>query len=278
MGDSIYSNMIVLGAAWQRGLLPLSHDAIGQAIALNGAAVEANQRAFEIGRWAVTHPEAVEEMAAEEARKPLSAEEKIAFRADHLTAYQNAAYAKRYTDFLAAMPEELRGAVAEGYHKLLSYKDEYEVARLHLDSAAKAHAEFGGDFRMSFHLAPPMLSGKDANGRPKKRRFGQWVLPLFRVLAAMKPLRGTAFDPFGRSAERRMERALIAQYEADMRLIAGGLTPDRLDPALALARLPLDIRGFGPVKHASAEKAAKRREELLAAFRAGQTPMKRAAE
>ena len=129
-----------------------------------------------------------------------------------------------------------------------------------------------------FDLAPPLLARKGADGRPRKIEFGPWIVPLFRVLAGLKRLRGTPFDPFGRTAERRMERALIDQYEADMRMVFADLTPDRMDPALALARLPTEIRGFGPVKEAAAQAAARRREELLAAFRAGGAPLARAAE
>ncbi|MCR9151057.1 MAG: indolepyruvate ferredoxin oxidoreductase family protein [Rhodobacteraceae bacterium] len=280
MGDSIYSNMMVLGAAWQRGLVPLPRDAILRAIELNGAAVEGNKRAFEIGRWAAAEPEAAARLARAEpdGAAPKSLDERIAIRADHLVAYQGAGLARRYRALVDAAPEELREAVAESFHKLLAYKDEYEVARLHLDTLAKAGAEFDGAVRPRFHLAPPLLARKGADGRPRKIEFGPWIVPLFRVLAGLKRLRGTPFDPFGRTAERRMERALIDQYEADMRLVFADLTPDRMDPALALARLPTEIRGFGPVKEAAAQAAARRREELLAAFRAGGAPLARAAE
>jgi indolepyruvate ferredoxin oxidoreductase len=205
-------------------------------------------------------------------------QEKIDFRAGHLAAYQDEAYAGRYRRLVAAAPEELREAVAEGYHKLLAYKDEYEVARLHLATAEKARAEFDGDFRMTVHLAPPFLAKAGPNGRPAKREFGPWMFRAFRLLAAMKGLRGTAFDPFGRGAERRMERALIAEYEADMAEILPKVTPATRDAAVALARLPLDIRGFGPVKEASQARAAKQREELLAVIRAGGAPVQAAAE
>ena len=278
MGDSIYSNMLILGAAWQKGLVPLTGDAIRAAIELNGAAVKGNLRAFELGRWAAEYPEAAAATSEETAAKPLTLQEKIDFRARHLEAYQDAAYAGRYRRLAAAAPEDLREAVAEGYHKLLAYKDEYEVARLHLETAEKARAEFDGDFRMSVHLAPPILARKGANGRPVKREYGAWMFRAFRFLAAMKRLRGTAFDPFGRAAERRMERALIAEYEADMAEVLPKVTPATRDAVLALARLPLDIRGFGPVKEASQRQAAKRREELLAVIRAGGTPERAAAE
>jgi len=275
LGDSIYSNMAVLGAVWQAGHVPLSHAAILRAIELNGANPEANRRAFEIGRWALLHPAEAE--AACEA-PPTHAPDPIAARRAHLLDYQGAELAARFEALVVRAPEGLRPSVAKGYHKLLAYKDEYEVARLHLETLAKARAEFEGDFRPVFHLAPPFLGGRDAEGRPKKRAFGGWMLPVFRLLAAMKGLRGTALDPFGRSAERRTERALIAQYEADMAEILPRVTPETEALARDLAELPLAIRGFGPVKEASVAKAAARRAELLAAFRAGGTPLPMAAE
>ena len=169
-------------------------------------------------------------------------------------------------------------SVAKGYHKLLAYKDEYEVARLHLDTAAKARAEFDGDFEMRFHLAPPILSKEGANGRPLKREFGPWMERGFKVLAKLKGLRGTPLDPFGRAAERKMERALIAQFEADMAEILPKVTPETMEVARELAELPLSIRGYGPVKAQAEAMAAKRREALLAAFRAGGHPQPMAAE
>ncbi|MCY1127873.1 indolepyruvate ferredoxin oxidoreductase family protein [Frigidibacter sp. RF13] len=278
LGDSIYSNMIVLGAAWQRGLLPLTRAAILRAVELNGAAVKGNQSAFEIGRWAAVDPAAVAEVTQEKSNKPLTLNEKIEDRARRLIGYQDAAYAERYRRLVGSAPEALKPAVAENFYKLLAYKDEYEVARLHLSSAERAMAIFDGDLKLSFHLAPPLLGGKGPEGRPKKREFGAWMLPVFRLLARMKRLRGTAIDPFGRSAERRTERALIDQYEADMAFAAAHLSPATEAAALALARLPQDIRGYGPVKEGSVQKAAARREELLTVIRAGGAPARQAAE
>ncbi len=280
LGDSIFSNMIVFGAAWQRGLIPISHAAITQAIELNGAAVKRNLRAFEIGRWAVEHPEdAAAVLKPNIVSLPKTLDEKIAFRAEHLRAYQGRRLAKRYRRFVEGIEDmQLREAVALGYHKLLAYKDEYEVARLLLATRAKAAAEFEGDFRMTYHLAPPMFSRSGPDGRPKKRAFGERLGIMLRLLRAMKPLRGSALDPFARSAERRMERALIRQYEADMKEILPKVTPETRDAAIALAALPLEIRGFGPVKAANEAKAAKRREEILSAFRSGGAPLAKAAE
>ena len=281
LGDSIYSNMMVFGGAWQRGLIPISHDAMVQAIELNGAAVERNLRAFEIGRWAVLHPAeaaAILKPAAVTAL-PKSLEDRITLRAEQLVAFQGNRLAKRYRKLVDGIENpDLKEAVAKGYHKLLAYKDEYEVARLLLDSRDKAQAEFEGDFRMTFHLAPPILGGTGPDGRPKKREFGEWMLGPLRLLTRMKGLRGTPFDPFGYFAERRMERALIRQYEADMKEVLPKVTPQTRDIAVALALLPLEIRGYGPVKQASEAKAAKRREELLAAFRSGGPDMRKAAE
>ncbi len=277
MGDAIYSNMMVFGAAWQSGAVPVSGAAIRKAIELNGTAVERNLQAFEYGRWAVLHPADAAEVLVEAAPEPeKTLDEKIAFRVAHLTDYQNEDYAKRYADFVASFEGDLRESVALGYHKLLSYKDEYEVARLLLDTRAKAETKFEGAFKMTHHLAPPLLSRKQSNGRPKKVAMPQLTNRLLPMLARMKRLRGTRWDIFGRTQERKMERALIAQYEADMVEIAPFVRPDTLDAAVALARLPLDIRGFGPVKHENALKAAKRREELLAALRAA--PIQTAAQ
>jgi indolepyruvate ferredoxin oxidoreductase len=280
LGDSIYSNMMLFGAAWQRGLIPLSHEAITHAIKLNGAAVERNQRAFELGRWAALHPDqAARLLKPKVIELPKSLEEKIAFRADHLVAYQGKRLARRYRKMVDGIAEaRLKEAVAKGYHKVLAYKDEYEVARLLLTSQEKAAEQFDGDFRMTFHLAPPIISKTGPDGRPMKRTFGPWMAKPMRVLAGLKMLRGTPLDIFGRTAERRMERALIAQFEADMAEVLAKVTPATMDAAVALAELPLSIRGFGPVKEANEAKAAKRREELLASFRDGGKGMAQAAE
>ncbi|WP_170523881.1 indolepyruvate ferredoxin oxidoreductase family protein [Ruegeria arenilitoris] len=280
MGDSIYSNMMVFGAAWQRGLLPVSHEAIMTAIELNGAAVERNKRAFEVGRWAVLHPEEVARIVTPTVTElPKTPEQAIAFRADHLVAYQGKRLSKRYLKLVESIEDpKVRDAVARGYHKLLSYKDEYEVARLLLDSRDKAAAEFDGDIKMTFHLAPPILGRKGPDGRPRKRQFGEWLLGPMKVLAKLKGLRGTPLDIFGYTAERRMERALIRQYETDMKEVLPKLDDNTRDAIVALARLPLDIRGFGPVLAANEAKAAKRREELLAVIRQGGTETLAAAE
>ncbi len=271
LGDSIYSNMMTFGAAWQMGLIPLSHDAIARAIEMNGASVSTNLQAFEMGRWAVLNPAEVAGLTRPNLMSlPKSLEEKIAFREAHLVAYQGQRLARRYRRLVDSVSDPaLREAVAKGYHKLLAYKDEYEVARLHLDTEAKAREVFAGDFRMTYHLAPPMLPGRDGQGRPRKREFGPWVGGVYRILARLKAVRGTPLDLFGYSAERRMERALIRQFEADMAQWLPLAHGARAAVVLALADLPLSIRGFGPVKDANARVAAERRAELIAVLDAG---------
>ncbi|SFS12828.1 indolepyruvate ferredoxin oxidoreductase family protein [Yoonia litorea] len=271
LGDSIYSNMMVFGAAWQMGAIPVTYDAILRAIELNGAAVERNKKAFAFGRWAYLHPQDAKDLLAPKiVRLPKSLDEKIAYRADHLVAYQNKRLAKKYNKMLARFEDPaLREAVAKGYHKLLAYKDEYEVARLLSATKDKAEAEFAGDLKLTYHLAPPMLTKTGPDGRPLKKEYGARMAAMFPRLAKFKFLRGTPFDPFGRTAERRMERALIKQYEADMAEVLQQLSPANMETAKALALLPLEIRGFGPVKEANERKAAKRREALLAELRRG---------
>ncbi|MDE1130679.1 MAG: indolepyruvate ferredoxin oxidoreductase family protein [Ascidiaceihabitans sp.] len=280
LGDSIFSNMMIFGAAWQRGFVPLSQDAIVQAITLNGTAVDRNLRAFEIGRWAVLFPEdAAAILAPKVVSLPTSMAEKIDYRAAQLVGYQGKRLAKRYRKFLDGISDDsVRGAALTGYHKLLSYKDEYEVARLLLDTRSKARAEFDGDFKMTFNLAPPILSKMGPNGRPVKREFGAWLERPLRLLAKLKVLRGTPFDVFGYTAERKMERALITQYETDMKTVLKVLNDQNRDAIVALAELPLQIRGFGPVKLKNEGVAAKRREELLIAIRMGAETLNKAAE
>ncbi|WP_372801989.1 indolepyruvate ferredoxin oxidoreductase family protein [Paracoccus seriniphilus] len=274
LGDSIYSNMLVLGACWQQGLIPLSQGAIMQAIELNGAKVAENQRAFNIGRWAMVHPD--------QARKPLDpvqiSPDPVAYRADRLVAYQGKGLARKFRKLVDAAPKELRNSVAQGYFKLLAYKDEYEVARLHLGTIEQVAKTWEGDTKLSLHLAPPILPGKDAQGRPRKREFGPWMFKAFKVLAAMKGLRGTPLDPFGYSAERRAERAMIRQYEQDMREVFANVTDATMPVAIELAELPLSVRGYGPVKEKAAAEAELRRQELLAQFRSGDAPIREAAE
>jgi len=288
LGDTIATNLFMVGFAWQQGLVPLSEASIGRAIELNGVAVDFNRRAFQWGRRAAHDADAVGEIAGVATVTPAPAattapaaapalDALVKPRIDALTRYQDAAYAGRYALLVdrARMAEEELGmdglarAVAEGYFKLLAYKDEYEVARLYSDSAfAQSLREtFAGDYRLSFHLAPPFLAHATRPGdEPRTREFGGWVLPLFRVLARLKRLRGTPFDPFRFSADRRLERRLIRDYEATVRRILEGLTAANHATACEIAALPAAIRGFGPVKARAAAAAEARARELMAAF------------
>jgi indolepyruvate ferredoxin oxidoreductase len=206
----------------------------------------------------------------------MSLDEIIAHRSQHLAGYQNEKLAARYRDLVAQVRdaardhgfgEELPRAVAINYAKLLAYKDEYEVARLFTDGRFEAQLrdQFDGDFKISFNLAPPLLGGaKDALGRPKKRAFGAWMWPAFRMLAKMKGLRGTAFDIFGRSADRRLERDLIAGYEKDVAYILSVLSALTLDTAIEILSLPDRIRGYGPVKEKAVADARLHYAQLAA--------------
>jgi indolepyruvate ferredoxin oxidoreductase len=298
-GQSISANMFMVGYAYQLGAIPLSAAAIEKAITLNGEAVAMNQAAFHWGRRAVVDRAAVEKLAqpgaaiASDARKlSENLEDTVARRVEYLTAYQDAAYAARYRAWVdrveaaeaAQAPGKtgLADTVARYLFKLMAYKDEYEVARLYTDGAfqKQVEAEFEGDnLRFEFHLAPPLFAPRDkTTGLPRKISFGPWVLPLFRLLAELKGLRGTAFDPFGLTLERRTERKLIADYEAMLDEVLAKLTPDNHPIAVGLAAIPEKIRGFGHVKqqHLTAAKADE--AALLEQFRAGTPTLLKAAE
>ena len=267
LGDSIYSNMVVTGAAWQQGLIPLSEAAILRAIELNGAKADENKRAFQIGRWAALHPAQTEAMGAHPERV-----DPVAYRAQRLVGYQGERLKRRFLKLVDLAPAELRETVADSFYRLLAIKDEYEVARLHLTTAENVARVFEGDTKLTFHLAPPFLGGKDPDNRPKKRDFGEWMLPMFRILSGMRGLRGTPLDVFGWQGERRRERALALQYERDMTELLPQVTPATLETLRELAALPQQIRGYGFIKDAAADQAAERRAELLAEFRAGGRP------
>ena len=286
MGDSIATNMFMLGYAWQKGLVPLSEAAIVRAVELNGAAVGLNQAAFQWGRRAADDLTEVARLAASESSAPdnrrlsASLDEVIARRVEYLTAYQDAAYAGRYRALVERVRRAeaelvpgstaLTEAVARNLHKLMAYKDEYEVARLYTDTGFLRRIEsmFEGDWKLHFHLAPPLIEQADpATGEPRKRAYGQWMLGAFRLLARLKWLRGTRLDIFGYSAERRAERQLIPDYEALIEEVLRGLTPESHATAVELAAIPDRIRGFGPVKERFLAHAKKREGELLEAFR-----------
>ena len=285
MGDSIATNMFMLGYAWQKGWVPLGREAIERAIELNGIAVDFNRQSFVWGRRAAVDLERVRRIALPADVIPIeqhfsrNLDELVERRAQFLTAYQDAAYAERYRALVLKVRNieqernhstKLSEAVARYYAKLLAYKDEYEVARLYTDGAFRRKIEgmFEGDYKLVYYLAPPLLAKPDPRtGEPAKMRFGGWVLGLFGLLAKLKGLRGTAFDIFGRTEERRMERALIGEYEQTVDALLAGLSRDNHALAVEIASLPETIRGYGHIKAKSADAARKKSAELLARYR-----------
>ena len=282
LGDAIATNLFMVGYAWQKGLVPVSRGAILQAIELNGAAVESNQAAFEWGRRAAADLSAVERAASPEESRPANQrlsdtlEELVSRRRAFLVDYQGEKYARRYEDFVnrvrdteaSRVPgsEAFTTAVARYLFKLMAYKDEYEVARLHTGTGylERIARQFEGDYRLKVHLAPPILAKPDpVTGEPRKRAFGPWILPAMRVLSKLRFLRATPFDPFGYTAERRTERALIEEYRKTIEAIAASLTPERLALAVEIASIPELIRGFGHVKARHLRDARAREAELL---------------
>jgi len=283
MGDSITTNLFVVGYAWQKGLIPIGHEAIERAIELNGVAVELNRRAFLWGRRMAFAPDKVEALVApEDAPEPIAEtlDEIVARRIRVLTDYQDEAYARRYKDLVVAVQraeaervrdaDDLTRAVARYYFKLLAYKDEYEVARLYTsgDFLKRVREQFQGNYRLKFHMAPPLVARRDpATGIPDKVTLGPWMLTALRGLAAMRRLRGTWLDPFSRQAERRTERGLIAAYEATLTELLEGLTADNHAIAVEVAGLPEHIRGYGHVKERHIADAREREAQLMDAFR-----------
>ena len=285
MGNTIGANIMMMGFACQRGWLPVKVASLDAAITRNKVAVPANLQAFRLGRLLAEQPEKVEALARAAAPERDSLHlsettaELIQRRAGDLVAYQDHAYGLRFEDWVGRVSRaeqrvfpgrsELTQAVARNYYKLLAYKDEYEVARLFTDGAFldNLRSAFEGNYKLRFHMAPPIFSRIDpATGRPKKRKFGPWMLPALRLLARFKGLRGSAFDPFGYGAERKAERALIKEYEQTMAMVAERLSRANYDAAIALCRAPEEIRGYGPVKHAAMEAAAAARPGLTARF------------
>ena len=259
LGDSIAANLFTLGFAWQRGLIPIGSAAIEEAVKLNGVAVKMNLAAFLWGRRAAVDEAAVRAiLGSGQKPKAQSLDELIARREAFLTGYQNAAYAKSYRAVIDRVRSDggdrLTETVARNLFKLMAYKDEYEVARLYSDGAfAKTLAQkFKGDYRLKFHLAPPIMGRRDGfTGRPVKSEFGPWMMQAFKILARLKGLRGTVFDVFGYTAERKRERKLIVEYLTE---IAELLESDS-HRALDVAAWPEMIRGFGHVKEESIARA-----------------------
>lgn len=279
LGDSIASNLFLLGYAFQKGFIPISFEALDRAIELNNVSVAANRKAFAWGRLAAHNPAAlprsVEPVTLRQEESGL--DWLIRDREQRLTAYQDVAYARRYrtlVDRAVAAEKAMKGsgklaeAVARNFYKLMAYKDEYEVARLYTDGEflKKLNEQFEGDFKLSFHLAPPLLARRNENGQLTKATYGSWVMPLFRVLARARGLRGTRLDVFGYTEERRAERALIARYETVIGHVAAHLTADNAALAMKIAEIPDGIRGYGHIKQAGMDAAARTEAELLAAF------------
>ncbi|WP_280113514.1 indolepyruvate ferredoxin oxidoreductase family protein [Nitratireductor aquibiodomus] len=297
-GNSVGANMLMLGMAYQLGGLPVSAEAIEKAIGLNGQAVSMNVSAFRWGRRAAHDPDFVSRLVAKssngDVRQPVSQtlDEVIDRRATFLAGYQNQAYAERYRSRIARLRAKEEKAVpgsttvteaaARNLFKLMAIKDEYEVARLYTDGSFRRqlNAEFESFDRLEFHLAPPVLGRRDAAGHPRKSSFGPWMMSAFRLLARMRGLRGTVFDLFGRTEERRMERRLLTEYEGDLDRIEALLSPERADAAAALASVPALIRGYGHIKEANAEKAAQERARLVRRLEDGDRagPVLKAAE
>ncbi|HLO92965.1 MAG TPA: DUF6537 domain-containing protein, partial [Burkholderiaceae bacterium] len=287
LGDSLYTNPLMLGYAWQQGRIPLSHAALMRAIELNGVQIDNNKAAFEWGRRCAHELAAVQSLfssngAAQQVInivKRDSLDEMITKRVAFLTDYQNAAYAAQYQAFVekvraAEKPlnsTRLSEAVARYLFKLMAYKDEYEVARLHSDRkfVEKIAAQFEGDYKIVHHLAPPLLAKKNEKGELVKQQMGGWIRPAFGVLAKLKGLRGTALDVFGYTAERRMERQLIQDYRTSIEhILAKGLTAERLALATDIARIPEEIRGYGHVKERHVHAARARWDGLMKQWQA----------
>lgn len=297
MGDTIATNMFMLGYAWQKGWVPLTEASLMRAIELNGVSVSFNKSAFEWGRKAAFDLAAVKRMLAPSTvielvfanKRAPTLEAIIAKRVQFLTGYQNAAYAKQYADFVAQVRQaetrvvesgtRLTEAVAKYLFKLMAYKDEYEVARLHSsDAFAKKIADmFEGDYKINFHLAPPLLAKRDAKGHLVKQKFGPWMMPAFGVLAKFKSLRGTVLDIFGYTLERKMERALPLEYRFTITSLLPKLTKENMSKAVAIASIPEEIRGYGHVKEKQLMLAQARQDALLSEFRLVSDPTKKVA-
>ncbi|MFZ2386899.1 MAG: indolepyruvate ferredoxin oxidoreductase family protein, partial [Polaromonas sp.] len=281
IGDSIYTNPLMLGFAWQKGRVPLSYAALMRAIELNNVQVENNKAAFEWGRRCAHDLASVQALfkaaqVIEFVKKP-SLTEMLATRVAFLTAYQNAAYAQSYQAFVDKVraveaplgKTTLTEAVARYLFKLMAYKDEYEVARLHTDTGFlnRVNAMFEGDFKLNYHLAPPLLASRNDKGELQKQQFGPWMLTGFRLLAKLKGLRGTLFDVFGRTEERKMERALIAEYRASLEEVLLSLNAGNHATAVEIARIPELIKGYGHVKARHLVTAKPQWAALMQAYR-----------
>jgi len=262
LGNTIYANVMMLGCAWQKGLVPVSLDALKRAIELNGVEIEKNKNAFDWGRVAAVNPEVAEQFCRSGFSRDKSLDDVIEHRASFLVDYQNQALADRYTTLVQRVhdadggSDELTEAVAKSYFKLLSYKDEYEVARLHTQTGflESIRESYGANAKVRFHMAPPLLSRKkDGRGRPLKKEFGAGTIPLLKLLAKLRGLRGTKFDVFGLSADRRTERALIREFEDRVDELLPTLNDSNANRIIKVFASYMDIRGYGPVKDQAIE-------------------------
>jgi len=281
LGTTMVANTFLLGYAYQRGYLPLSRDAIEQSIRLNGTQVDLNLRAFLWGRRAAHNLTSVKKIIAPAPEKPADNRTFVAQRVDDLTAYQNAAYGRRFADLVARVAaaessqapgkDGLSDSVARSAYKLMAYKDEYEVARLYSDGRFEKaiSQQFRDGGKLTFHLAPPLLAKRDADGHLRKRTYGAWIMHAFRLLTRLKGLRGTLFDPFGYSEERRTERRLIDEFEQIVDQLLQGLTSSNHGLAMEIAALPLGIRGFGHIKEKNIREVQTRLADMLARFQDG---------
>ncbi|HKQ83389.1 MAG TPA: indolepyruvate ferredoxin oxidoreductase family protein [Steroidobacteraceae bacterium] len=298
MGDSIATNVFMMGFALQKGLLPVSLESLEQAIRLNGVAIEDNLHALNWGRLAAQDAARLAQMlkAASGDEAPLdkpipeTVDRLIERRIGHLTAYQNADYAKSYSDFVAKVraaenanvpgKTDLTRTVAWSLAKLMAYKDEYEVARFYTngDFQRRIEAQFEGDYKLNFHLSPPILNPKDkATGKPRKMQFGPWMFQGFKLLAQLKGLRGTPFDVFGYNPERKRERALIAEYRNTVESVLPALTPENHEQVMKIAGLADNIRGYGHVKENNLKQYEQDLAQLLTSLNAVKsTPAKAA--
>lgn len=279
LGNSIGANLFLVGYAWQKGALPIGKDSIFKAVELNGVKPDWNKQAFEWGRLAAHDPQAISALMGDKPIKAKTDAEFIAARMADLTEYQNAAYAERYKALIdkAALAENqkakgmsgLTRTVAIYAYKLMAYKDEYEVARLQTgsDIKAKLEAAFEGNYKVKYHLSPPIFARKDPHtGRPRKYEIGSWITPVFKFLAGMKGLRGTAFDIFGYTEERKMERGLIKTYKDTIELLISGLNHDNHKLAIDIASFPEAIRGYGYIKEKSVKDTQTNLQKLLSAY------------
>jgi len=297
LGDTVFSNVMMLGFAWQRGLLPLSQAALMKAIELNGVAVERNKEAFGWGRVAATDVKIITDLLntgearVEEVKLEPRLDELIAIRHKHLVNYQNRRWADRYTEMVKRVrkAEETLGetnqllthAVAQQLYRFMAFKDEYEVARLfaETDFMKEVNNTFEGDFKVHFHLAPPIMNrGTDVQGRPKKRQFGPWMFRAFKLLAKFRVLRGTAIDPFSYSADRKIDRAQLKDYQQLVERIVRELDASNYDTFLQLAELVSEVRGYGPVREQAAQGIQEKQGQLIKALDTGRPTLIRTSQ